>query len=256
MADDETMPTIMSRREAKALGLKSYFDGKPCPKGHIAVKRVDSYGCTECHKSIAKKWEAKGNSDPRRLTAKEAGKITYLGAPCPQGHDGTRNTITGRCAFCTRGRVERWRQKHPEYDATGKTRERRRKNPEKHRKNVMRWAQKNPETTKAMRIRWKKENPEAARRLAVVGAEKRRARKYGNGGSFTRQEIEQLFIKQNGTCAECESTDRLEIDHIMPLCLGGRNDISNLQLLCFFCNRSKGGKHPDDWRKQLRCESA
>jgi hypothetical protein len=39
---------LVSRKEAIALGRKTYFDGKPCPKGHVAQRRISSYGCTRC----------------------------------------------------------------------------------------------------------------------------------------------------------------------------------------------------------------
>jgi len=35
--------------EAKAAGLKRYFTGLPCPKGHISERRVAGRGCLECH---------------------------------------------------------------------------------------------------------------------------------------------------------------------------------------------------------------
>lgn len=34
----------------------------------------------------------------------------------------------------------------------------------------------------------------------------------------------------------------LEIDHIVPVSLGGTNDIDNLQTLCSCCNASKGAR--------------
>jgi hypothetical protein len=42
--------TQKTRREAKALGLKKYFNGKACPRGHI-VERYISGMCVACHKS-------------------------------------------------------------------------------------------------------------------------------------------------------------------------------------------------------------
>ena len=34
-----------------------------------------------------------------------------------------------------------------------------------------------------------------------------------------------------------------EIDHIIPVCKGGKNDIENLTTSCNPCNNRKGGKH-------------
>lgn len=58
-----------------------------------------------------------------------------------------------------------------------------------------------------------------------------------------------VFLRDKGCCAICLNdlsgilkTDfNKEIDHIVPLNLGGINDISNLQLLCKICNGKKLG---------------
>ena len=47
-------------------------------------------------------------------------------------------------------------------------------------------------------------------------------------------------------CGHCfREVDRslLEIDHIVPLSLGGTDDPSNLQTLCRTCNRRKGNRY-------------
>lgn len=42
------MPKIISRAEAQARGLKRYFTGKPCKRGHTAERYVARKGCIEC----------------------------------------------------------------------------------------------------------------------------------------------------------------------------------------------------------------
>lgn len=58
-----------------------------------------------------------------------------------------------------------------------------------------------------------------------------------------------LVRRDKGHCAICQCDlsghlareAEVHIDHIIPLNLGGVNDPSNLQLLCDFCNGTKGG---------------
>jgi hypothetical protein len=41
---------IISRKEAKARGLKQYFTGKPCKRGHISKRLLSTGVCLECSK--------------------------------------------------------------------------------------------------------------------------------------------------------------------------------------------------------------
>ncbi len=57
-----------------------------------------------------------------------------------------------------------------------------------------------------------------------------------------------IFYRDRGCCALCRAdvsyllslNAEPQIDHIVPLSQGGANDVTNLQLLCGKCNRSKG----------------
>jgi hypothetical protein len=42
-----------------------------------------------------------------------------------------------------------------------------------------------------------------------------------------------------GRCVACGSTDRLNIDHVMPWSLGGLTILWNCMTLCWTCNRAK-----------------
>jgi 5-methylcytosine-specific restriction protein A len=62
-----------------------------------------------------------------------------------------------------------------------------------------------------------------------------------------------VFNRDKYQCQSCGQTNletNLTIDHIIPLALGGQNDISNLQTLCFSCNQQK--KHHLDPRFRRR----
>ena len=52
-----------------------------------------------------------------------------------------------------------------------------------------------------------------------------------------------LFLMRNGLCAACtqkiDAGKAWDIDHILPLALGGTNELNNLQILCSPCHRSK-----------------
>ena len=54
-----------------------------------------------------------------------------------------------------------------------------------------------------------------------------------------------LFDQQEGLCNGCKGdfpSQILEVDHIIPLPLGGTTHLDNLQLLCSSCNRIKGSQ--------------
>ncbi len=60
---------------------------------------------------------------------------------------------------------------------------------------------------------------------------------------LTEEEKEQVKRRDNNTCLCCEKNGKgtkLQIDHIVPVFLGGRADVENSQTLCRDCNRIKG----------------
>lgn len=81
------MHEIISRSEAKELGLKSYFTGKLCKHGHISFRHTRNGECKECQNKRyednkeyfiekANKWK-KENPDAAKKSARERGRIKY-----------------------------------------------------------------------------------------------------------------------------------------------------------------------------------
>jgi 5-methylcytosine-specific restriction endonuclease McrA len=190
--------------------------------------------------------------------ARKAGLVRFFnGKPCRRGHIAQRYISTRMCIACiavhqTQNR-DGLRLYAAQWHASNKER--------RHAAHRMRYLDHKPAVlarSKAYRdlhkedyarwgARWNAENPEARR--AHWNA--RRARVAASAGSHTPEERASLLIAQNYKCANprCRASIEAgyEIDHIVPLALGGANDISNIQLLCMPCNRSKGAKDPTAW---------
>lgn len=113
----------MKRREAKAMGLKTYNNGKPCPRGHIGERRVSSGSCVICanQKRVEKRWNARTDiKDEHKIvtlqTARELGLIYYYtGKQCKHGHNSVRFTRTSICKECGRLNAAKRRESNPEY---------------------------------------------------------------------------------------------------------------------------------------------
>lgn len=111
----------------------------------------------------------------------------------------------------------------------------------------------NKEKVKVVSKAWERANCE--RRLAI--SHKRRALKLSSKGIYTEGDITELLVAQDSKCVYCKTNlivnfkKNYHVDHIMPLFLGGTNFPNNLQLLCPFCNLSKGYKHPDVYEKEI-----
>jgi 5-methylcytosine-specific restriction endonuclease McrA len=76
----------------------------------------------------------------------------------------------------------------------------------------------------------------------------RKANRRAAGGHFTSADIEAIRVAQGNRCYICrkELGNVYQIDHFIPLALGGSSDPGNLRLACPLCNQRKNAKHPHD----------
>lgn len=113
-----------------------------------------------------------------------------------------------------------------------------------------------------VRRKWKEENRERLRekdreykeknrtRIAL-NAGKRRARKESLPDDITYEETEDILKHFERKCAICES-DFEHLDHFIPLSSEhGGTTKENIVPMCSFCNISKGGKNPFEWKRLL-----
>ncbi len=218
----ETMPQIISRKEAMALGLRRYFTGKPCRRGHITERGVASRSCVACdrlwaaaHPEVARNAGRRYNAAHREERRSECRARYAMTDP------------KERCA-----RVRAWTLA----------------NPDKVRKNSRASYAANPEAGKASSKAWRIAHPESTRKY---GRDKK-ARKLAAEGTHTVADIQRIYAAQRGKCAYCRIFLRggYHVDHIIALINGGSNWPANLQLTCRSCNSSKQAADPIEFAQR------
>lgn len=200
-----------------------------------------------------------------RSTAKAMGFKRYFPAStCKRGHVSERYTITGQCIKCFEGRgstpdrVEYqriYREENKESIAAAKL-VHYLANKDRYDQWRLDYIGRKGDQIRVMKRRYVLANRISIRDYQRCYQNARRAKVSENGGSFTVDDVNRLYLSQKAKCASCtkklktEGKDKFHIDHVMPIALGGSSFPENLQLLCPGCNRRKSAKHPLDWAKE------
>ena len=72
---------IITRAQAKAWGLKRYFLGSKCSKGHVAERFVSNAACVVCNKVYKSEWQrslVRGVSPSQIFSMLTQEQITFL----------------------------------------------------------------------------------------------------------------------------------------------------------------------------------
>ncbi len=110
----------------------------------------------------------------------------------------------------------------------------------KHKKKMYR--EENKESIALKKKEWQK--TEAYKLYQRVYQHRRRA-KVASAGSFTKEDIEQMYKEQKGKCyygGHISLEDGFHIEHMTPISRGGSNNIDNIALSCANCNFRKRTK--------------
>lgn len=206
MADEEDRH--VSRQEAIALGLKHYFTGKSCKRGHVSARYVSSYECLECSNRCQPQ-------DDRCQACK------------------VRIRADNKIGYCRKHR-KRWvhltGEKLKRYRDNGNAAARRWEDRNREKKIVMRlsWVKSNPEKVSAIQKRAyvkRRKNPMKVLCQRMRGGIWASLRKGKNGRSweklvgYSRAELkshlERLFTE--GMTWEKFMSGKIHIDHIRPI---------------------------------------
>ena len=236
--DNDTVPqpepSVISRQDAKNLGLTRYYTGVPCKNGHLSERNIANKTCLSCindrywknrDKILAEyeKWRRENPSKPRVYSRQSPEEVSAR-----------------HREYYLKNREKYLQQNRERYKLIDK---------EAERKRLAEYAAKNPEKVKERKKAWKLANPDVVR----AHTRNRRALKKDVGGTHTAEDIQDIHRLQKGKCAICRKKlgEKYDVDHITPIAKGGSNDRSNLQLAHPTCNQRKNRKDPIEYMQSL-----
>lgn len=240
---------IITRKEAKELGLVFYFTGEECIKGHISDRYVSTNKCCECLEEQKAEnsfqWEERAeNRVTKKQKAKEA--LRFIRETLSEVSETEKTGLLTNYTFGSEDLDILPRTKEiakeldePFYDT---------KLPCKNNHLSKR------STETGLCVACVKENKENYKPWAKIYSQLRRKRELEADGHFSNADIQLIYMNQEGQCVYCDALfddTGYHIDHIMPLCKGGSHWPDNLQLLCPTCNLSKSGKDPNQYEKEI-----
>lgn len=219
---------VITRAAAKAAGLKRYYTGKPCKHGHVAERSTVNGLCFGCGVDIRKRVYNKDITKSRKRGRDKARQRRIDNPEAVRAHDRNRPD---------RKTPEAKAKKRAYWKINAATFSQRRRTV---------YASNKGENRARGRARYAAD-PEYFKVYGKV----RKGRVRGASGRFTLDDIKRIFALQRGRCANpsCKKSIKkcYDVDHIMPISLGGSNWPRNLQLLCPPCNNWKRAKHPIDF---------
>jgi hypothetical protein len=215
---------IISKQEARDRGLKRYFTGKPCSRGHVAERLLKGH-CVECTRE--------DNHRPAAVEARKRYAQTDKGREVQRAAMKRHNATEGRKSW-----NRQWAASNPD-----KVKAAQAKYSETHKevrtKRTIDWRARNADHYRRYMRQWQLDNPEKC-----VAAAKKRYATARQSAVYLDQEkpfIELMF--------DMGRELGLHVDHIIPQTheqVTGLHCLLNLRLLGPAKNMSKGNKFDPD----------
>jgi 5-methylcytosine-specific restriction endonuclease McrA len=205
----------------------------------------DRYKSGKCKKcvSIKSKIYASVNKDRIKLMHKEY-------------YQSNKERIIKRTKEWAENNKERVKQRSKEYHIKNrdilnkKSSEYRMKNKSKIKTVIQLWCERNRDRLNKKKNEWVSRNKGKVKEIK----NKNRVSRLSAEGKLSPGIYDKLMMLQDSKCVYCKRDllkNKIHIDHIMPLKLGGNNTDNNVQLLCQQCNNRKHAKHPVDFAKEM-----
>lgn len=240
MTDTDLTQLPNSRKDAKNNGVSHYFTGKPCKNGHTEKRNTKSGKCVECDRCFSRLFR-KNNPEYITMINKKyySGNKEKILLTVQKYYEENKEYLAGK-------KKEHYLLNKEKYNNLGRENYQKKRN--YYREKNFEYIEKNKEKIRAQQKRHRQENPEIYRQKN----RNTKALRKGAQGRFTNKDVNDLLFLQKGKCANCklDASMKYHVDHIMPIKLGGKNDRSNIQILCPPCNLKKNAKHPIDWARE------
>lgn len=226
-----------SRQDAEAEGLKRYFTGEPCVRGHVAERFVSSRGCVQCSLDDRAAW-GKRNPEKERARARKSADRWKLKNP---------ELAKERARIA----AKKWADENREL-VRQRARERYQKNRGAEIARRLEYRKRHPEKDRAASQRWNDKNKERMRPLY----KKMNAKNYReNKAAYHARVIQRKAagLQRTPGWADLKAIEEFyrscppgyHVDHIIPLqgkYVSGLHVENNLQYLPAAENLSKGNK--------------